>query len=477
MKERESLAQKITNDFVQQIESGQLTAGTRLPSIRSSAKSFSVSKNTVCDAYDRLVAIGRISSRRGSGFYVESAKPSMPMIKQEDFAEAVDLVSLLREQLNQHYEVRAGDGRLPASWMQNNDFLKHFKSSQSAKEQQDEFEYGKPQGLLSLREDISRTLIDREITVHPDQILMTFGANHALDLIIRHFVNAREPVIVETPGYYPLFGKLRLQRANIIGVKRTTYGLDLEELEQKVRAHRPRLLFVQPMAHNPTGTSMSLQNMHGLLRIAEKYELTVIEDDPFGDLLPRLSPHLASLDALNRVIYVGTFSKTLSASHRCGYVAANEAVIRSLTDIKMLTIVNSSSIVERMIHEMIVRGRYRRHLIRLREKLETASTEAFSTLKEIGLDCLKPSPGGYYIWCKLPDHIDVKLLAGKASAQGIFLAPSHLFSLPDSDVESALRINIAHAKNPRLLRFLQNEITDNIPQKNSKLCRKASNQI
>ncbi|SIS92935.1 PLP-dependent aminotransferase family protein [Neptunomonas antarctica] len=460
MKIRESLAQKITNNFIQQIESGQLTTGTRLPSIRNTAESFGVSKNTISDAYDRLVAIGYIRPRRGSGFYVEAAQPSLPTIKPEHFTEAVDLVSLLREQLNQHYEVRAGDGRLPASWMESTDFLKYFKSSYSKKEQQDEFEYGQPQGLLSLREDIARTMIDRAITVHPDQILMTFGANHALDLIIRHFVNAGESVIVEIPGYYPLFGKLRLQRANIIGVKRTIHGLDLAELEQKVRQHRPRLLFVQPMAHNPTGTSMSLQNMHGLLRIAEKYELTVIEDDPFGDILPRSTPHLASLDALNRVIYIGTFSKTLSASLRCGYIAANEAVIRSLTDIKMLTVVNSSSIIERMIHEMIVRGRYRRHMTRLRDKVAKTSAEAVSALRQIGLDCLQPSTGGYYIWCTLPDHVDGKILASKASTQGIFLAPSHLFSLPDNEVESALRINIAHAKHPRLLQFLGDEIAE-----------------
>lgn len=267
-----------------------------------------------------------------------------------------------------------------------------------------------------------------------------------------------DAVLVETPGYYPMFGKLRLQRARTIGVPRGPDGLDLTCLEQAIREHRPRLLFVQPMAHNPTGTSMSLQNMHAVLRIAEQHDLTVIEDDPFGDILPRATPHLASLDALNRVIYVGTFSKTLSASLRCGYIAANRALIRSLTDIKMLTVVNGSSVIERMVHEMIVRGRYRRHMARLRDRVGKAGAEAVAALRGIGLENIQPPTGGYYIWCPLPGDVDGLALAHRASAQGIFLAPGHLFTLGDRDAAPALRINIAHARHPRLLRFLQDEV-------------------
>ncbi|MBB5319963.1 aminotransferase-like domain-containing protein [Marinobacter oulmenensis] len=452
-------AQQIADRIIGQIEQGDLAAGSRLPSIRSAAESFGVSKNTIIDAYDRLVATGYVRPRRGSGFYVEAARPARPDIKPEHFTEAVDLVSLLREQLNQHYEVRAGDGRLPASWMENADIRRQFKRIGTGNDS-DGFEYGNPQGLMGLREDISRTLLDRAINAHPDQILLTFGANHALDLIVRHFVDTGDPVLVETPGYYPMFGKLRLQRARTIGVPRGPEGLDIEQLEQAIRTYRPRLLFVQPMAHNPTGTSMSLQNMHAVLRIAEQHDLTIIEDDPFGDILPRATPHLASLDALNRVIYVGTFSKTLSASLRCGYIAASRKLIHSLTDIKMLTVVNGSSAIEGMIHEMIIRGRYRRHMTRLRDRVAKAGAEAVTALGSIGLNQVHPPTGGYYVWCPLPGHVDTVELAHRASAQGIFLAPGHLFTLANDESGQALRINIAHARNPRLLEFLRKEVVE-----------------
>ncbi|QUJ67160.1 PLP-dependent aminotransferase family protein [Photobacterium sp. GJ3] len=458
MKYKPTRAQEISEIFRQKIEEDQWTAGSCLPSIRRAAQSFGVSKNTIIDAYDQLVASGYVIPRKGSGFYVQAAHRPHLDTKTKHFTEAVDLISLLREQLEQYYEVRAGDGRLPPSWMDNVDIRRYFKRIVPDHELGDEFEYGNPQGLLGLREDISRTLMERAISAHPDQVLMTFGANHALDLIVRHFVKPGEPVLVETPGYYPMFGKLRLQGAELIGIQRSQQGLDIEALTQACREHRPRLLFVQPIAHNPTGTSMSLQNMHAVLRVAETYNLTIIEDDPFGDILSRAIPHLASLDALNRVIYVGSFSKTLSASFRCGYIAASRTLIHSLTDIKMLTVVNGSSFIERMIHDMIIRGRYRRHMTRLRDRVTKAGAEAVLALRRIGFDNIYPPTGGYYIWCPLPSGIDGVVLARKASAQGIFLAPSHLFELNHTEGCSALRMNIAHVQNPKLLEFLQSEL-------------------
>ena len=205
-----SRAQQIADSLIRQIESGRLLPGARLPSIRVAAEGHGVSKNTVTDAYDRLVATGYIHPRRGSGFYVQSASPTPSISRSEHVIEAVDVVSLLREQLNQHYEVRAGDGRLPATWMESSEIGRYLKRTSNATDYSDDFEYGRPQGLEVLREDVARALNDRSINTSPDQVLMTFGANHALDLIVRHFVQAGDAVLVETPGYYPMFSKSKM---------------------------------------------------------------------------------------------------------------------------------------------------------------------------------------------------------------------------------------------------------------------------
>lgn len=452
---RRSRAQVIARNLAAQIDRGHLTPGTRLASVRSAATEYGVSKNTLIEAYDRLVSQGYLEAKRGSGFFVSLPRPkASPATRPAHVSEAIDLVSLLREQLNQRYEVRVGDGRPPATWMEASELGRHLKLSTRASEHI-EHGYGEPQGYAPLRELIAGRLIERSIHVGAEQVLLTFGANHALDLIIRHFVEPGETVLVDSPGYYPLFGKLRLARANVIGVRRTAEGPDAEDLEAKATQFRPRLFFTQTLAHNPTGTSMSPAAIHRLLGLADRLGITLVEDDPFADLLPPIAPRLATLDQLSRVIYVGTFSKTLSASLRTGYIAASASLVRSLTDVKMLTVVNSSGFVERLIHDVMANGHYRHHLNRLRERVTRASSQAIADLQRIGLAGFAPPAGGYYLWCPLPAGIDDVALAKQAAEQGIFLAPSSIFSLDRTEHRPSLRINVAYASDPRFLGFIE----------------------
>ncbi|WP_129139523.1 PLP-dependent aminotransferase family protein [Modicisalibacter coralii] len=434
-----------------------LAPGTKVASIREAARQYGVSKNTIIDAYDQLVAMGRLHARQGSGFYVSRPPPLSSVEKTNDLSEAVDSVSLLREQLIGSFTVRSGDGRAPASWMGGEELSRLTRRLASTGE--NSFEYGAPQGYPPLREAIGTVLAGRSIHASQDQILLTFGANHAFDLIIRHFVDTGDSVLVETPGYYPLFGKLRLAKAKIVGIPRKEDGPDLDDFERKVKQYRPRLFFLQPNAQNPTGSTMSLGNMHRLLSLAERYGITLVEDDAFADILPRGSGHLAALDEFERVIYVGTFSKTLSTGLRSGYVVGSVKLINSLTDIKMLTVVNTSTFNERVIHEMIIRGRYRRHLFQLREKVAKASAAAIQTLKEAGVKAYGGPNGGYYMWACLPQAIDTMNLARKASEEGIFIAPGAIFSLrPNGPDSSAMRINIAYASDHRFVKFLKSNI-------------------
>ena len=218
--------------------------------------------------------------------------------------------------------------------------------------------------------------------------------------------------------------------------------------------YRPRLFFTQTLAHNPTGTSMTPAAIHRLLQQADRLGMILVEDDPFADLLPPITPRLATLDQLDRVIYVGTFSKTLSASLRTGYIAASSALIRSLTDVKMLTVVNSSGYVERLIHDLMADGHYRHHLSRLRERVARASSQAMADLANVGLAGFNAPAGGYYLWCPLPTDCDDVKLARQAAEQGIFLAPSSIFTLDRATHVPALRVNIAYAQDESFLRFM-----------------------
>ncbi|WP_245238806.1 PLP-dependent aminotransferase family protein [Methylobacterium platani] len=457
-REPRTRVEQVVAGLTERIDRGLLRTGERLPSIRAAAAAFAVSKNTVVNAYERLVASGRVESRPGSGFYVSAQglalRPAPAAIPGPVPLRAVDSVWLLREQLDRHYEVRVGDGRPPPAWLESPEAGRHLRPSRAAASES----YGSPDGYLPLRRGLALLLAERSIQVEPGCVLLTAGANHALDLIIRQFVAPGEPVLVDSPGYYPLFGKLRLAKARIVGVRRNPDGPDVAHLEAMARASGARLFFTQSLAHNPTGCSLTLPVAHRLLQRAGTLDLRIVESDPFADVLPAAQARLAALDQLDRVIYVGTFAKTLSASLRCGYVAARSDVAEALRDLKMVTSVNSSGFVERIVHDLIESGRYRRHLRRLGGRIEAARLQGRAVLHGLGLPVFGEPRGGYYLWCGLPAACDLEALSRRAAARSILIAPGGLF-LPEGPAgPPMMRVNVAHLGDPRFGRFMRDEV-------------------
>ncbi len=445
---------RIVGDIAALIDNGVLKPGERVASVRRAATEHGVSKNTMAEAYDRLVASGHLVPRTGSGYFVAiDARPARRAPRAE-VAEALDLVSLLREQFEQHYEVRPGDGRPPASWMENSELGAHFGGRKWHRGEAVEHGYGSSWGYRPLRERIAVSLGHRSIKAAPDQILLTLGANHALDLIVRQLVEPGDTVFVDDPGYYPLFGKLKLAKAKVVGIRRGLDGPDLADLEAKLALGRPKVFFTQSLAHNPTGSGLSPAAAYGVLQAAHRHGFLIVEDDPFADILPAGAPRLAALDQLDRVIYVGTFSKTLSASLRVGYLAAAPALATALTDIKMLSVAATSQYVERFVFDLIAGGHYLRHLRRLRARIESATETALAELAGLGLSIQRPD-GGFYLWATLPVDTDEIALCRQAAAESIFLAPGQVFSPQrDGGHTPAIRINVAHASDPRFLAFL-----------------------
>lgn len=436
-----------------QIQSGQYQSQQRLLSIRAGAVHFKVSKNTMAEAYDRLVAEGLIYARQGAGYYVAETISVTEPPKRAHIAQALDTISLLRQQLEPEFDIRVGDGRLPPSWSSkeiNRQLLNSFSSAQDIEQG-----YGSPWGYRPLRERLCLTLAERGIKADLDQVLLTHGANHALDLVARYLLSVGDKVLVESPGYYPLFGKLQYLNIHMVSVPRLANGPDLAILEKQIKAHRPKLFFTQTLAHNPTGGSTSLAHQHRILSLAQQYDFYVVEVDPFADLMPAEQPRLATLDQLDRVVYVGTFSKTLSAALRVGYLAANPILSRAICDLKMLTLVSTSELVEKAVLTFMNKGHYLRHLRRLRTRVQKTKIQVQQQLEKLGLEVLSPSQGGFYLWLKLPENITEQELGAQASKAGIFIAPGAIFRLEREPAPAAMRINIAYANDVRFWQFLK----------------------
>jgi len=450
---RDTLVGELAARLRDQIVSGVLAEGSRLPSIRKAVAKFSVSKNTVVEAYDRLVLANLVAAKPGSGFVV-IYRGEAENLKPKHVAEAVDIASLLSAQLSQSFEIRVGDGRPPASWTEQSEIKRHL-SDIGRMLPADADAYGSALGYFPLRQQIAQRLRGQQVQVGEEGLLLTFGANHALDLIIRAMLMPGDTVLVDEPGYYPLFAKLALAQVRMVGIRRLPDGPDVDDLLAKIQSERPKLFFTQSLGHNPTGGSITLPVAHAVLKIATQFNLLIVEDDPFVDLPTIAKSRLATLDQLNNVIMVGTFSKTLSASLRSGFIAARSDRIAALAELKMLTTVNSSGHVERLIHRLLLEGHYDRHLKRLGQRTEAALAGVQENLLRAGQRIYSQSNGGYYLYLMLPEGIDDMEFARQGARQSIFIAPGSLFCLDKNNhLARGIRINVSRADNTKFYEFL-----------------------
>jgi DNA-binding transcriptional MocR family regulator len=271
-----------------------------------------------------------------------------------------------------------------------------------------------------------------------------------------------DAVLVDDPGYYPLIAKLKLARIDVIGVPRCADGPDLASLERLARPRigaAPKMFFTQSTGHNPTGSSMSVANAHGVLRIAALAGLRVIDNDPFTDLPGETGTRLAALDQFRSVIAISTYSKLLSASFRVGYMIAAPDIARDMAELKLVTTINSSRFSELVITELIKSQRYQRHLGQLVARLDAVRSTYHARVAALGLARFSEKEHGYYSFLQLPSRIDERSLAREAAARGIFLAPGRLFYAEgergDPTTAPAMRVNVAHAEDPRFYQFLR----------------------
>ncbi len=450
-----SLVDRIVSGIKQEIESGRLRPGTRVPSIRRFANKQEVSRFTVIEAYDRLVAQGLLVSRRGAGFYV-AARPTGPADEERGcpLNRTVDTVWLIRGHLaSECLEIKPGSGYLPEDRLDQEGFRRSLRAL--ARESAPELsQSADPKGYSPLCEQVRRALAERGIAAHPKQLLLTQGGTGALQLIARYLIAPGDPVLVEDPGYYLLFSELRLSGAHLIGVPRRADGPDLDVLESLVQQYRPRAFFLQSLLHNPTGTSLSPAIAYRILQLAERHNFYLVENDVYAALAPEGAPRLAALDQLNRVIYVGSFSKILSPALPVGYIACHPDLADALTDLKMLSGYTSASLSERLVYELLVQGRYRKHVDRLRDRLRKALGDTAARLSAAGLAVFHEPQDGLFLWARLPQSLDAAALARQAVSEGLMFAPGNVF-YPHPKPSSWLRFNVARSDHPRIYHFLE----------------------
>jgi DNA-binding transcriptional MocR family regulator len=450
--EEQTRVATIAASLRRRIVAGNLGPGDHMPSVRELARVSEVSAFTAARAYDVLVAEGIVDARRGAGYFVAQRANLLnarPPAAPEPLADSI--WSLRRGYDSRLLRVDAGCGWLPPSWLFA-DGVRTALTRIARKPSAYAGRYGSVYGLRALRRQLTASLSQRDLECTEEQIVLTQGASQALELCINVLTQPGDSVLVDDPCYPYVLAMLRARGVRPIGVPRTAAGPDAAALGAIAAEVAPRVFITNTTAHNPTGTTTSAQVAHDVLLIAERHNFMIVEDDIFAELASERSPSLASLDRLRRVVYIGSFSKTIAPNLRVGYVVATEERAQEVAAQKNILSLSSSELMEQMVLSILTGGRYRTHLERLRKRLAKAHEQLTRRFGAAGVE-IAFRGAGLFLWAKLPATLDSPTLLQQARARGILLAPGEMFR-PDSRATGHYRFNVAYANDDVLFDFI-----------------------
>jgi DNA-binding transcriptional MocR family regulator len=444
----------------ERIERRALSPGARLTSVRAMAEATGFSKSTIVEAYARLVAERVIRPRAGSGFYI--AAPLAPLSLAQvgpRLDREIDPLWMLRQSLTVGpTSLKPGCGWLPDEWMPEALLRKGMRSVARTRTTPVSG-YAPPLGAEPLRRLLARRLADQGIDASPDQVLLTDSGTHAIDLVCRFLIEPGDVVLVDDPSYFNFHALLRAHRARIVGIPFTSSGPDVAAFAQALAEHRPRFYLMNSAIHNPTGATLSAATAHRIMKLSDAHDLIVVEDDIFADFETSSTPRLAAFDGFERVIRVGSFSKSVSSSIRCGHIIAKPEWIAGLADLRIATGMSGSPLAAQLLHHVLADGGFRRHMDQVRLRLQEKMDRTVKRLKGIGVTPWTHPTAGLFLWGRLPYDLDAADIARRALADDVLFAPGNVFSVSQSS-GSYMRFNVAMMEDPKILRVLERAMSD-----------------
>lgn len=321
-------------------------------------------------------------------------------------------------------------------------------------------QYGATEGYLPLRELLVRHMARYGILVTPANVLVTSGAQQALDLVGKLFVNPGDHLLTEEPTYLGALQAFNAYQAQYLTVPIDDDGMRTDRLEEALRGG-PKLLYVLPNFQNPGGVTLSLERRRRLIELASRYGTPIVEDDPYGQLRYEGEhlPPLARIDAeyhgsarrgqpfRGGVIYLGSLSKTLAPGLRIGWIVAPEGVVTRLVQMKQGTDLHTSTFGQMVAYEAARGGFLDRHVRRVREVYGERRNAMLAALERHfppGVRWTRPQ-GGLFLWATLPAGSDTSALLPAALKEKVAYVPGASFH-PSGGGKNTMRLNFSYAR-------------------------------
>ena len=313
----------------------------------------------------------------------------------------------------------------------------------------DALQYGVSEGYTPLRETISKWMKEREnIGQDFDEVTIVSGATQVMDLVTKILCNEGDTVICEEPSFIGSLNCFRSYGCKLKGVPVEADGMNVDALEEIIEStENAKFIYTIPNFQNPSGATMSLEKREKLYSIAKMHGLIILEDNPYGDL--RVSgeklPTIKSMDKDGIVVYAGSFSKILSPGIRVAYCIAPKSLTSKMTVGKQASDVHTSCLTQMIVDEWFKNYDVDAHIKKIqgiyKERLELMCS---CIDKELGdfVEYVKPE-GGLFIWCKLPDDVDMLEFVKKAVDKKVAVVPGNAFLMNDTDNTQYIRLNFS----------------------------------
>ena len=453
----EPLYRQLIDQIRAQIDGGDLPGGARLPASRSLARQLGLSRISVVNAYSELRAAGYLSATAGRGTFV-AREPSAPELAppQRPALPANQRGASIRQmmRLGRRPGVIDFSGGTPPSEFFPVRYLQDAINHVIERDGAAALSYEAPEGYSPLRAAVRDYVRAIGINCRAENVLITGGAQQAIDLVLQSLMRDGETLVTADPTYLGIIDIAEARRVHIHGVPIDEQGIRIDALEQALDQLRPRLIYVMPSYQNPTGHLMPLHRRRQLVRLAARRRIPILEDEVYrefrydGDDLPPLK----ALDDSGVVIHTNAFTKVLLPGIRIGYLVADGSYYQRLARVKQAADISTPGLNQRAIHLLLERGVLAKQLERNRLELRRRRVAALAAAQRYlpaGSQWRAPG-GGLFLWVELPatgPSAAETFIAG--IQRDVAFAIGGLFTIGEGG-EHAMRLNFGIHKPDRI---------------------------
>ncbi len=444
----EALAQNVAL----QIATGELSAGAPLPSLRTYAQHMGVSLSTASKTYQWLEQHGLIHAKPKSGFFVRTVKESrisqIPSQARLVSNELSDIILNVHQQAMHGGELAFGGGYLNPDYLPV-EALQRCLIRSARRNPKAAYSYGHSQGEPAFRSALCEHFRERNIFVHPDQALITNGGLEWVTLAVTELTDTDDVVAIFSPCYSGLLVSLKNCHRKILEIPCGASGPGLDYIESLMREKAFNALIFSAISYNPLGFNLPVESKKRLAELSRKYDIPLIEDDVFGELSfhgEESSPVFSYLDSAtkSKVVYCGSFSKSLAAGYRQGWLVSHDGV-SSFTKRKLALNLTCSLPVQGGLADYLYSEGYRSHIGRLKTILEQQLNLLASAVEKYfpkGTQMTSPR-GGMFLWIRLPDNLHSIDLYKAAEKHNISFSPGEVFSMVGFS-KDCIRLSVNH---------------------------------